>query len=112
MKGRRPYRSATRFKPKRNTLIMSVLIKDPDATLDYGVDWSSYLAAGESLSQSAWSVAPAGELVLTGEASGATSASVLVAGGTRGRVYRLTNRVTTSAGRTDDRSITIRVEEK
>jgi len=91
---------------------MSVLIKDPDATLDYGVDWSDYLEAGETLTMSSWSATPAGELALTGEANGASSASVVVAGGTRGRVYRLTNRVTTSAGRTDERSITIRVEHR
>lgn len=91
---------------------MSVLIKDPDATLDYGVDWSDYLDAGETLSMSSWSAAPAGDLTLSGEASGASSASVLVAGGMKGRIYRLVNRVTTSAGRTDERSITIRVEHR
>jgi hypothetical protein len=91
---------------------MTVLIKDPDATLDYGVDWSGYLEDGEALSLSEWSVAPAGGLVLAGEANGASSATVQVAGGQRGHVCRLTNRVTTSLGRTDERSITIRMEQR
>lgn len=91
---------------------MSVLIKDPDASLDYGVDWSGYLEAGEAITLASWSVAPAGDVTLAGEATGGTVATVQLAGGVRGRVYRLTNRITTTAGRTDERSITIRMEQR
>ena len=38
---------------------MSFLLKDPDAVLDYSIDWGAdYLAAGELLAASGWSVVP------------------------------------------------------
>jgi len=42
----------------------------------------------------------------------ATSATVWLSGGTAGQSYIVTNRITTAAGRTEDRSFTIRVEER
>lgn len=87
---------------------MSVLIKDPDASLDYGVSWSDYLQPGEAVSQSDWFATPDGDLVLSSETNDGNAPTVRVEGGVSGRVYSLTNRITTITGRTDDRTITIR----
>lgn len=84
--------------------------KDPDAELDYSVDWSSWLASGEVISTSSWTV----EDGLT-EASGSKTdsvATVWVSGGTVGQVYRLTNQIVTSSGRTDERSVWVLVRER
>jgi len=91
---------------------MTVLLKDPNASLDYSVDWSTYLEAGETLAGSAWQIDPAGALAYAAVSFGATSATATLSGGTVGHVYRVTNRVTTSLGRIDDRSFILRVEDQ
>lgn len=94
---------------------MSFLLKDPAAVLDYSIDWGAqYLASGELLSASTWSVVPDdadGILVAGSDFDGSTS-SVSAGGGAAGRIYRLVNRITTSSGRADERSIVVRVEDR
>ncbi len=91
---------------------MSVLVKDPDAVLDYTLDWSAdYLASGETISTSSWAVTPTG-LTIDSDSNDTTTTTVFVSGGTRGKIYRLTNTITTSESRTEQRSLTIRVEER
>ena len=87
-----------------------VKIKDPDAVLDYGLDWSNWLASGETISSSSWVV----ETGLTKDSSSntTTTATVWLSGGTAGRTYRITNSIVTSTGREDDRSILIKVIER
>ena len=84
--------------------------KDPDSNVDYGCDWSNWLSGAETITTSVW-VVPAG---LTGgtEANTTAATSIFLTGGTIGTTYTLTNRVTTSAGRTDDRSMLIAVVQK
>lgn len=92
---------------------MSILLKDPDAVLDYRVDWGAdYLADGELLAASEWSVAPdeAGGITIAGNDFDASTSTAKAAGGVAGHLYNLVNRITTSAGRIDERSILIRVE--
>lgn len=91
---------------------MTLYAKDPQAVLDYGIDWSVYLATEEALIASTWHVAPEGELTLSAAAHDASGTTVTAAGGVAGHVYRLTNRIQTSLGRSDDRSITIRAVER
>lgn len=94
---------------------MSFLLKDPDAVLDYSIDWGAeYLAADELLADSEWSVAPdePGGVAIAGDDFDATTSTVRAGGGIAGRLYTLANRVTTATGRIDDRSIIIRVEKR
>ncbi|EAT08222.1 hypothetical protein NYF14_02715 [Sphingobium sp. 10 DY56-G10] len=92
---------------------MSLLLKDPQARVDHAIDWSAYLA-GQSLIASDWTVEPeeAGGMVVEESAFEAQRSSARVAGGRAGQVYRLTNRVTLSDGQADERSVTMRVEER
>lgn len=85
-------------------------LKDPNAVLDYRHDWASWLASGETIATSIWSVAPAG-LAVDSETETTTTATVWLSGGTVGQVYRVTNRITTNQGRTEERTIVIRVEQ-
>jgi hypothetical protein len=87
-------------------------IKDPQAVLDYGMDWGAkgWLQSGETITTSTWTVA-------TGITKGATSnttttTTVWLSGGTVGTTYAATNTVVTSMGRTDERTITIRVQDR
>ena len=88
---------------------------DPDETLDYSCDWTPFLADGgspaDTIVTSAWSVAPSGP-VLSNQATSGALATVFVSGAQAGRVYRLTNRITTAQGRTADRSWTLRCENR
>lgn len=85
-------------------------IHDPDATLDYSIDWSRWLAEGETVTASAWEVPS--DLENENDDNAAGIATVWVSGGTAGTEYRLTNHITTSAGRTDDRSIALVVQDR
>ena len=94
---------------------MSFLLKDPDAVLDYRVDWGAeYLGAGELLATSGWSVSPdePGGVTVAGSTFDSSTSTAKAAGGIAGRVYSLANRITTAAGRTDERSIVIRIENR
>ena len=89
---------------------MTTFIKDPDAVLDYSVDWSKWLA-GDQIEMSAWFVSdPA--LEATGDSNTTTRATIWLTGGVAGQSYTVTNRILTSGGRTDDRSFTIQVQDR
>jgi hypothetical protein len=85
-------------------------IKDPDATLDYSVDWTAWLAEGDAAAQTQWDV-PDGLTVVRVEQFGAVS-TVWVSGGDEGATYRLTCRITTTAGRVDERSRSLRIQNR
>ena len=88
---------------------MNNVIKDPDATLDYSFDWSEWLD-GDTISTSSW-VACAG-IVIESDSADTTKATAWVSGGDAGGSYTLTNTIITAAGRTDERSITIKCFER
>jgi hypothetical protein len=88
---------------------MSDFIKDPDAVLDYSVDWAAWLDT-DTIATSVWS-SPEGMTVVD-TTNVATSATVWLSGGTVGMRYRITNHIVTAAGRENDRTISIRVQEQ
>lgn len=100
---------------------MSAFAKDPDAVLDYPVDWANgpdgspgWLEDGDTIAESEWFV-PDGLTVGTGAQAPShtdTTTTVWLSGGTLGENYKIVNRVTTTAGRTDDRTITIAIRER
>lgn len=102
-------------------------LKDPGADLDYKFDWrgltngtegatSDWLAAGETISSFVITVASG----LT-EGSGAkasaksdsdTSVTVWLSAGAHGNDYSVACKITTSAGRTDERTMTIQCRDR
>jgi hypothetical protein len=76
---------------------------DPNAVLDYTIDWSDWLPSGDTILSSSWSV-PAG-LTEDSSSNTSTTATVWISGGTAGTNYRITNHITTTEGRQDDRTI-------
>ena len=96
---------------------MTVFLKDPSAVVDFSINWGEdYLQSGEHILASSWGIFPNdgdGGLVIDQESEpedGITS--VFVSAGRSGVIYRLTNQISTSQGRTDERSLTIRVEQQ
>ena len=92
---------------------MSLYLKDPDATVDYAIDWALYLD-GKTIVASAWSVAPeeAGGAAIEEASFDGGRTAVRASGGVAGHGYSLANHVTLSDGSSDDRSITLRVEQR
>lgn len=90
------------------------MLKDPDAKLPWTVDWSDWLAEEGDTGASATWIVPAG---LVQESSPAPSlvngkATVWLSGGTDGADYSVTCRLTTTAGRIDDRTLRISVRQR
>jgi hypothetical protein len=88
------------------------VLKDPAAKLDYGVNWAPWLAVGETITASTWTV-DTGLTVTTPAASfTGTATTVWLLGGTVGTTYKAVNQVTTSAGRIDERTLTIEIVDR
>jgi hypothetical protein len=87
------------------------LIKDPNANLDYVVDWTAWLAqTGDSIQTVLW-VVPSG-ITVTAQLHTTKTATVWLSGGSVGKTYRITCRITTVAGRVEDHSFNIVMEDK
>ena len=86
-------------------------IKDPQAVLDYIFDWSAWLAGDTISTQTLTSDdgITIDSSVVGGEN---TNVTAWVSGGTAGKSYRVTSRVTTVGGRTDERLIVILVRDR
>ena len=85
--------------------------KDPAAVLDYRWDWTTWLAQGETITTADVDVTPAG-LTIADDPAVAHDAHTVTAwleGGAVNTDYVVTCHMTTSQGRTDDRSKRIRV---
>jgi hypothetical protein len=91
---------------------MADFIKDPNEVLDYSFDWSDWLSESEEINTSTW-INP-DSITINTSAKTATSSVVWVSGGTAGKTYRLTNRIVTTNNptRTEDRTLTIEVQER
>ena len=89
---------------------MSRYIKDPDATLDWAWDWTGWLADDETITDHEIIVAT-GTVTIdsTSEDDGIVTAWLSEA--EEGNVT-VTCRITTSQGRTDDRTIRLRVMDR
>lgn len=85
--------------------------KDPDAVLDYSVDWSLWLA-GDEISTSEWILEQGALLEKVTDTKTPTKATAWLRGGQAGTTYLVTNRIFTVGGRTDDRTISVKVEER
>jgi len=93
-------------------------LKDPDAVLDYVFDWSDWLATGETIAVDSETgeklitiTADTGITVDSSTKSGG-KVTVWLSGGTAGINYKVACKITTSAGRTDERTIWIKVVER
>ena len=89
---------------------MMTFTKDPNAVLDYSVEWSKWLA-GDQIATSEWSASDS-SLETADDSITATRTTVWLSGGTVGQLYTVTNRITTAGGRTDERSFMVQVQDR
>jgi len=83
--------------------------KDPQAVLDFQIDWSLWLA-GDTIATSTWGASFG--LTIDSNSHTTTTATVWVSGGRVGGNYKVTNHIVTAAGREDDRVLTITVQQR
>lgn len=93
---------------------MTLMVKDPGTRIDFEFDWSAAYPDGQAVVDSDWAILPDEPAGLTVDAAAfdLTRSTVTLAGGLSGHVYRVTNRVVLSDGQIDERSMTVRVEER
>lgn len=84
--------------------------KDPEAELDYTIDWTDWMVPNDEISTSTWSfqtfagdAAPLTEYDSSYINAVSDRTTVYISGGTSGRSYRVTNTITTVSGLTDQR---------
>ncbi len=87
------------------------LTKDPNAILDYIFDWSDWLDENETINSHQILVEHGSVVVDSNERDGA-QITVWLSGGNEQETARVVCRITTSAGRVDDRSIWVKIAER
>ncbi len=88
----------------------NTFLKDPDATLDYAFDWSSWLQSGETISS--YSITVDSGITKEGDSQSNGVVTVWLSGGTAGQTYSVSCKITTSMSRTDERTMKIFVMER
>lgn len=87
------------------------VIKDPNAVLDYTVDFAAWLLPTADTISSA-TVTGSGVTIDSSSVVGGTAVTMWVSGGTASSTGSATVRITTAAGRVDDRTIYFKVKER
>ena len=85
-------------------------LKDPSAVLDYAFDWTEWLATGETITDHTITADTGITVDSSTEDDGIVT--VWLSGGTAGINYKVACLITTSAGRTDERTIWIKAVER
>jgi hypothetical protein len=92
------------------------IVKDPQSTLDYSVDWSEWLTGSDTISTSTWVIqtytGDTAPIVRTSDSNANGIVTIFVSGGTIGKIYRITNRITTGSGLTDERYFRLVIKDK
>ena len=90
--------------------------KDPDALLEYTVNWTNWLPSGDYIvSAAVTAITPSGGSgSMTVESYNHTTvlSTAFVSGGTTGQLYQLRHRIWTNGGRRTDRTQDIIIEER
>jgi hypothetical protein len=88
---------------------MEEFIQDPDARLDYKIDWTAWLGA-DTIAVSLWMLDTA-NLTIYDESNDTVKAVVWLTDGVNGSSCLVTNRITTAAERINDQSFIVRVRD-
>lgn len=102
---------------------IAVRVKDPEAVVDYKFDFkaltngngpSDYLDVGETILTRVVTVPAGGTLVKDSDSitDAATSVTIWLSAGTASVDYTVECKITTSAGRTDERSMLVKCRER
>lgn len=88
-------------------------IKDPSATFDYTIDWSSIIESNDFITSSTWDI-PDGLTLGTGAQAPSfndTNTTFWISGGITGVKYTVTNHITLNSGIEDDEDIIFSIQD-
>lgn len=93
---------------------MAIFVKDPAALVDYAVDWTAGYLNNQTIASSEWRVIPdgAGTIIVEAQSIDAGRTVATLSGGRNGGLYHITNKIGTSDGRIDERTLVVRVEDR
>lgn len=86
-------------------------LKDPASRESYSINWNDYLVGAETISASTWAF-PDDLTQYSTPTNAAGITSIWLTGGEHGEEYTVTNQITTSTGRIDERSLKILCRER
>ena len=84
--------------------------KDPDAILDYKVDWTNWLPTGDTI-VSAQAIADTGITVIS-ETYTSADHTFWLGGGTINTTYNVISRIWTAGGRRNDQTLVFSIENR
>ena len=87
-------------------------VKDPDAILDYVMDWEDVMnlvSPADTIVSSTWDAD--GTLVLDSDSNTSTTATVWVSGGTLSELVNLVNTIITAGGRQHVKTIEVSIKD-
>lgn len=90
------------------TFIVGEYTKHDGATLDFTIDWSSFLSSDTISGTPTWTISPAG-LTLSSQTNSTTTATAWLTGGVAGQQYIVKNTVVTAGGRTEVKALQVTV---
>ena len=88
----------------------SLFIKDPNAVLDYKWDWTQWLSSGDTITSGVVSITD-GDVAINSQSNTTTTVTAWISGGTASTEAHLNARVVTAQGRTDDRTIVLKIQQ-
>lgn len=80
------------------------ILQTPTELLDRTIDWSTRGLGTDTISTSAWTVTPTGP-TMNNLSNDATTTTMWLTGGVAGTVYKITNTIVTTGGRTMQETI-------
>ena len=98
--------------------IGSYIEKDPQATLDYTLDWSNWLSNSDNIASSTWTIqtysGDSDPVIKTSQSFDATDSTTTIwlSGGTTSKDYKITNTITTTNNLTDERYFRIFLKDR
>lgn len=98
---------------------MSLFRKDPQAVLDYELDWGTasraedrWLRNGDTITESGWTInGPDDELVRTSSTNSDLTTTIWLSGGTPGAAYEVVNQISTAQGRIAERTLIFYIQD-
>jgi hypothetical protein len=90
----------------------ATIFKDPGAVLDYTFDWTAWLADIADAITTHTITVPTGITKNSSSVTGGNKVVAWISGGAAGTTYQITCQIVTTGGRTDERSIYIKVKDR
>ena len=87
--------------------------KDPQSVVDYSINWAATMgesSPNDTISTSNWTADNG--LAVDSNSNTTTATTVWVSAGTRGKHANLVNTIVTSAGRTHERTIVVKLQDR